>query len=171
MKEQLYRFISRNRPLVCALLAFFYGMSLVAALCHKLPKPERLPIQSALATPDPALSLIADYTEEVKLFLPMIILSLLVSDPLPGYAFLFVRGFFCGFSSTALFFWGCPFSFSAVYLLLHLATLVSYAAAAYCLLPMIRQKKDLTSAVPFLFYAGIIFLLCIIRNLVYYLFL
>ena len=171
MKEQIYRFIHRNRPLIGALLAFLYGMSLVAALCHKLPKPESLPLRSALATPNPALSLIADYAEEVQLFLPMIVLSLLVSDPLPGYAFLFVRGFFCGFSSAALFFWGSPFSFSAVYLLLHLSTLAAYTASVYCLSPLIRQKKDLSSAVPFLFYAGIIFLLCIIRNLVYYLFL
>ncbi|MBO7739959.1 MAG: hypothetical protein J6S34_00375 [Clostridia bacterium] len=111
MKEQIYRFIHRNRPLIGALLAFLYGMSLVAALCHKLPKPESLPLRSALATSSPALSLIADYAEEVKLFLPMIVLSLLVSDPLPGYAFLFVRGFFCGFSSAALFLWGSPFLF------------------------------------------------------------
>ena len=171
MKKRFYRILYRNRPFFDAVLAFLYGMSLVAALCHKLPQPESLPIGSALATHSPTLSLIADYAEEVKLFLPMIVLSLLVSDPLPGYAFLFVRGLFCGFSSAALFFWGVPFSFSAVYLLLHLSVLVAYTAAVYCLLPVIKSRKDLASLFPFLFYAGVIFLLCIIRNLVYYLFL
>jgi len=161
----------RNRPLFCAILAFLYGMSLVAALYQILPPPESLPIKSALATPNPALSLIADYSGEVKLFLPMFALSLAVSHPLTAYTFLFIRGLFTGLSSAALFLWGIPFSFSAVYLMLHIAILVAYTAMVYCLLPAIKQKKSIASAFPFLFYAGIIFLLCIIRNLVYYLFL
>lgn len=171
MKEQLYRLIYRNIPFFCAVLAFLYGMSLFAALSHGLPQPQSLPIRSALSTKSPVLSLIADYAEEVKLFLPMIILSLAVSHPLFGYVFLFVRGVYCGFSSAALFLWDISFFFSAVYLVLHVSILVAYTALVFCLLAVPKRKKNLTAAFPFLFYAGVIFLLCIIRNLVYYLFL
>lgn len=171
MKKQIFALIDRNRPFGVAVLAFLYGMSLLAALKSQTPMPAQPPIMSALSTPNPALSLIADYAEEVKLFLPMVLLSLAVSHPLFGYIILFVRGCFCGFSSAALFLWGVPFSFSAAYLALHISVLVAYTALIYCLLPILKQKKTPASFFPFLFYAGIIFLLCIIRNLVYYLFL
>ena len=171
MKERFYHLIRRNEPFFCAVLAFLYGMSLVAALCHNLPQPEKLPLLSALSAPKPFLALIADYSGEVKLFLPMAMLSLWVSHPLFAYLFLFVRGVYCGFSSAALFLWKIPLSFSAVYLVLHVTILVAYTATVYCLLPVLKTKKKATFAFPFLFYAGILFLLCIIRNLVYYLFL
>lgn len=169
MKERLLRLCRRNYPFFCAVLAFVYGMSLFAALGQSLPQPETLPVRSALATPHPALSFVADYAKEVELFLPMACLSLMVSHPLFAYSFLFVRGLFCGFSSAALFWWDIPFSFCAVYLVLHLAVLVAYTAMVYCLLPAINNRTPLAFAFPFFFYAGIIFLLCIIRNLVYYL--
>ncbi len=171
MKKQFFAKIRRNCPFCCAVLAFLYGMSLYAALSARLPQPETLPIRSALATHNPALSFVADYAKEADLFLPMACLSLAVSHPLFAYAFLFVRGFFCGFSAAALFGWGIPFSFCSTYLVLHLSVLVAYAAMVYCLVFSIRNRKPFTFALPFFFYAGIIFLLCIIRNLVYYLFL
>ena len=128
MKEKLLCFYRRNTPLLCAVLAFLYGMSLFAALSQGLPRPASLPLQSALTTQNPALSFVADYAEEVKLFLPMVCLSLAVSHPLFAYGFLFLRGLFCGFSSAALFWWNIPFSFCAVYLVLHLSVVVAYTA-------------------------------------------
>ena len=169
MKKRLFGLCRRNLPFFCAIFAFVYGMSLLAALAQGLPRPETLPLRSALATQRPALSFVADYAEEVKLFLPMACLSLAVSHPLFAYGFLFLRGMFCGFSSAALFLWRLPFSFCAVYLVLHLSVLIAYTAMVYCLLPVLKSRKPLTFAFPFFFYAGNIFLLCIIRNLVYYL--
>ncbi|MBQ4121287.1 MAG: hypothetical protein IJD35_04655 [Clostridia bacterium] len=167
--KNFLRLVRRNRPFWCAVLAFLYGMSLLAALGKHLPQPDTLPIRSALATPQPALSFVADYAKEAELFLPMVCLSLAVSHPLFVYGFLFVRGLFCGFSAAALFWWGIPLSFCCIYLVLHISVLVAYTAMVYCLLPAINNRKPLTFAFPFFFYAGIIFLLCIIRNLVYYL--
>ena len=171
MKQKLVNLTRRNCPFVCAVLAFLYGMSLLAAIGTSLPKPTLPPVQSALKTSFPALSLVADYATEVKLFLPMVLFSLLVAHPLFAYLFLFLRGLYCGFSAAALFFWGFPVFFSAVYLVMHISILVAYTALVYALLPALKQKDPLLFAVPFLFYAGNIFLLTVIRNLVYYLFL
>ena len=169
MTETIRILFRRNTPFFSAVLAFLYGMSLYAALHSRLPMPAHLPIQSALTTPYPAISLVADYAEEAKLFLPMVCLSLAVSHPLFAYVFLFVRGLYCGFSASALFGWGVSAVFSAIYLMLHLSVLIAYTAMVYALLPAIRNRKPLDFVFPFFFYAGILFLLCIIRNLVYYL--
>lgn len=169
MKKRFFCLVRRNLPFCCAVLAFLYGTSLFAAFADRLPPPAPLPLQSALAAHSPPLAFVADYAEEVKLFLPMACLSLAVSHALFAYAFLFLRGLFCGFSAAALFWWGVPFSFSAVYLVLHLSVLIAYTAMVYCLLPALHSRRPLTFVFPFFFFAGNIFLLCVIRNLVYYL--
>ena len=171
MKERLCLFIYRNRPFFSAVLAFLCGTLLFAALRHEICRPEQLPIRSSLSYATPTLALIADYATEVKLFLPMAILSLWVAHPLFAYGCLFVRGIYVGFSSASLFFWDIPLFFSAVYLILHVAVLVAYTAMVYCLCAAVNEKKNVRTALSLLFYAGILFLLCIIRNLVYYLFL
>ena len=171
MKKGLCRLIYRNRPFFFAVLAFLFGTLLFAALGHRLSQPERLPIRSALSYQRPVIALIADYAEEVKLFLPMVALSLGVSHPLFADLYLCLRGIYAGFSSAALFWWEIPLFFSSVYLILHVAVLVAYTAMVYCLINAVKEKRNAQTAITLLFYAGIIFLLCIIRNLVYYLFL
>lgn len=171
MKERLCRLIYRNRPFFSAVLSFLCGILLFALLRHRLSQPGQLPIRSALSCASPVLALIADYAKEVELFLPMAVLSLWVLHPLFAYSYLCLRGVYAGFSSAALFLWDIPLFFSSVYLVLHVAVLVAYTAMVYCLISAIKEKRNARTALSLLFYAGIIFLLCIIRNLVYYLFL
>lgn len=128
-----------------------------------------LPILSAFATETPVISLVADYAGEVRLFLPMVLLPCLVKHPLPLYALLVLRGLYFGLSSAYLFAFGAPTALCVSYLLVNGGVLMAYTFLAHLVTKSPWSLRPL--AFPFLFYAGEIFLLTVIRNLIYCLFL
>lgn len=147
-------------------------MAILHLIPHEIRSVYTPPLVSALRTNSAFLALIADYAEEVKLLLPAVLLSLWVKHPLPALASICIRGFYCGLSSAFLFAHS-TLAFALCYFFLHTAVLLALAAAFHCFLPTLTgdRRSRYFYLYPLLFYSGVIFLLTVIRNLVYFLFL
>ena len=169
MKQTFMRLPRQNAAFFFAFSGSLLGSLVFLLVEDTLPEGDSLPIQSVLSTVAPFSSLIGEYAQEVKLFLFPLCFSFAVRHPLPLLTGVLLRGFYQGVATAAVF--SQAALSGTVFFLLHAAALLSHACFAHVALPLLPKSAKLTweKLFPLAFYAGVIFLLTLVRNLVYYL--
>ena len=182
MKKSLSALLSQSRPFTFAAAGFLFGVLLFAFLGYDAFGQMPPPLASAFLFSRPALALIADFAGEAKLFLLMALLSLALKNPLPALLLLALRGLYFGLSASYLY-GAAPLTLYFAYTLLTAAVLVAYAAVADAALVFLSKEKRAEKrpeaqketqkqalslfGFTFFYFTGVIFLLVVIRNLIY----